>query len=99
RVISGKANRHSAFRPSLEQLEDRTLMAGNLVAAYGFAEGSGLTVSDASGNGNTGTMSNATWTQGKYGNGLRFTGALNSLVTVPDNPTLDLVSGMTLEAW
>ena len=32
-----------------------------LVAAYGFDEGSGTTVADASGNGNNGTISNATW--------------------------------------
>src|SRR6478736_6488218 len=31
-----------------------------LVAAYGFDEGSGTTVTDASGNGNTGTISNST---------------------------------------
>ena len=39
-----------------------------LVAAYGFEEGSGTTTADASGNGNTGTLVNATWTAaGKYG--------------------------------
>ena len=32
-----------------------------LVAAYGFDEGSGTTVTDASGNGNNGTVANATW--------------------------------------
>ncbi len=33
-----------------------------LVAAYGFEEGSGTSVADSSGNANTGTISNATWT-------------------------------------
>jgi fibronectin type 3 domain-containing protein len=70
-----------------------------LVAAYGFNEGSGTTVSDASGNGNNGTISNATWsTSGKYGGTLQFNGT-NSLVTIPDSPSLHLSSGMTLEAW
>ena len=45
-----------------------------LVAAYGFDEGSGTTVTDAFGNGNTGTISGATWsTAGKYGDALNST--------------------------
>ena len=35
-----------------------------LAAAYGFNEGSGTTVTDASGNGDTGTINGATWTTG-----------------------------------
>src|SRR5271168_792732 len=46
-----------------------------LVAAFSFNEGSGTTVNDSSGNGNTGTISNATWTTaGKYGGALSFNG-------------------------
>ena len=46
-----------------------------LVAAYGFDEGSGTTVTDASGNGNNGTITNATWsTSGKFGKALQFNG-------------------------
>ena len=70
-----------------------------LVAAYGFDEGSGTTVSDASGNGNNGTITNATWsTSGKYGEALQFNGS-SSLVTIPDAASLHLSTGMTLEAW
>jgi O-glycosyl hydrolase len=70
-----------------------------LVAAYAFSEGSGTTVTDLSGNGNTGTISNATWTTtGKYGNALSFNGT-NALVSINDSPSLDLTKGMTLEAW
>ena len=55
-----------------------------LVAAYGFDEGSGTTVADASGNGNKGTISNATWAaSGKFGKALQFNGT-NALVTVPN---------------
>ena len=55
-----------------------------LVAAYAFDEGSGTTVADASGNGNNGTVANATWTTGgKYGNALSFNGT-SSRVTIPD---------------
>src|SRR5262245_53701247 len=85
-------------RLHLECLEDRNLLAG-LVAAYSFNEGSCTTVADASGNGNTGTISNAAWVQGNYGGGLRFTGALNSFVSIPRVPSLDLTNAMTLEAW
>ena len=70
-----------------------------LVAAYGFDEGSGTSVTDASGNGNNGTVANTTWsTSGKYGGALQFNGT-SSLVTIPDAASLHLSSGMTLEAW
>src|SRR5581483_11006982 len=73
--------------------------ASELVAAYAFEEGSGSSVSDASGRGNTGTIQNATWTTaGKYGKGLAFNGA-TARVTVPDATSLHLTTGMTLEAW
>ena len=72
---------------------------GDLVAAYSFNEGGGRTVSDASGNGNTGTISEATWsTPGRFGGALAFNGA-NAWVTVNDSASLDLSMGMTLEAW
>src|SRR5207342_3335138 len=72
-----------------------------LVAAYSFDAGSGTTAADSSGNGNTGTLSNATWagaSAGKYGNALSFNGA-NARVNVNDSSSLDLTSGMTLEGW
>src|SRR5437660_1604004 len=76
---------------------DVTTVAG-LVAGYNFDEGSGTTVTDVSGFGNTGTINGATWTsQGKFGNGLNFDGF--SWVTVNDSNSLDLTNGMTLEAW
>jgi chitodextrinase len=71
----------------------------NLVAAYGFSEGSGTTVADFSGNGNSGTIIGVTWTpDGKYGNALTFNGT-SSRVDIPDSASLHLTSGMTLEAW
>src|SRR5579871_6361430 len=81
----------------LEALEDRLAPAG-LVAAYNFDEGTGTTVHDASGNGNNGTLVNATWsTSGKYGDALSFNGS-NAMVNIPDAASLHLTSGMTLEA-
>src|SRR6185503_14385623 len=45
------------------------------VAAYGFEEGSGLQVVDASGNGHAGTIAGATWTtSGRFGGALAFDG-------------------------
>ena len=72
-----------------------------LVAAYGFDAGTGTTVTDQSGTGNNGTLTNATWagaTAGKFGNALTFNGT-NATVTIPDTTSLDLTTGMTLEAW
>src|SRR5579884_2826435 len=70
-----------------------------LVAAYGMDEGTGTLVDDSSTNANNGTLSNATWTIGEYGNALQFTGVSGSDVTINDSSTLDLTKGLTLEAW
>ena len=70
-----------------------------LVAAYGFEEGSGSQVADASGYGNGGTIANATWVDsGAYGRALSFNGS-DAVVTVDDSPSLHLKGAMTLEAW
>ena len=70
-----------------------------LVAAYDFNAGSGTTVSDVSGNGNTGTIVNATWTtSGKLGSALSFNGT-NAQVTINDSASLHLTNAVTLEAW
>src|SRR6185437_905532 len=86
-------------RAVLEALERRQLLSATLVAAYSLDEGSGSAVNDLSGNGNAGTLSNASWVSGKFGSGLQFSGATNSMVTIPDSASLHLTSGMTVEAW
>src|SRR3954468_453281 len=69
-----------------------------LVAAYSFDQ-SGTTVADLSGHGNVGTVSKAAWTSaGKYGGAYSFNGT-SSMISVPDSPSLDLTTGMTIEAW
>jgi len=70
-----------------------------LVAAFGFDEGSGAAVVDASGLGNNGSVSGAAWsTSGRYGGALLFDGVDDS-VAVPDASSLDLTNNLTLSAW
>jgi hypothetical protein len=71
-----------------------------LVAAYGFNESSGTGVVDISGNNNNGTLgSGVTRTAtGKFGGALVFNGT-SGLVTIPNSASLQLTTGMTLEAW
>jgi glucose/arabinose dehydrogenase/chitodextrinase len=78
-----------------------TAAAPGLTAGYAFDEASGTTVTDTSGNTNTGSMSGAgltRTTQGKYGSALSFNGA-SGLVTIPHSASLNLASSYTLEAW
>jgi len=85
--------------PPVANVSAATTDATGLVAAYSFDEGNGTTVTDVSGQGNHGTITKATWTtQGRFGAALAFNGA-TSWVTVPDAPSLNLATGMTLEAW
>jgi hypothetical protein len=72
---------------------------GGLVLAMGFNEGSGSVANDSSGAGNNGTLNGATWsTQGRYGGALTFNGS-SAYVTVPDASSLDVTTGLTMEAW
>jgi hydrogenase maturation factor HypE len=75
-----------------------TPASGWLAAAYGFNESAGSTAADSSGRQLTGAVSGATWTTGRFGNGLAFNG-VNSMVSVPHDTWLNLTTGMTLEAW
>jgi hypothetical protein len=71
----------------------------SLVAAYNFDAGTGTSVADASGNGRTGTITGATWSaSGKNGGAMSFDGS-GDYVTVADANSLDLTTGMTLQAW
>jgi chitodextrinase len=70
------------------------------VAAYAMNETSGTTLTDSSGNNNTGTLMNGpVWTAaGKNGGALQFDGS-NDLVRVNDSSSLDLSAAATFEAW
>ncbi len=70
-----------------------------LVAAYGFNEGSGTTLTDSSGNNLNGTIVGATWVStGKYGKALSFNGS-TSYVDLGNPAQLRLTGSMTVEAW
>ena len=76
-----------------------TAATAGLVAAYGFDEASGTTATDASGTGNAGTIAGATrMAAGRAGAALQFDG-VDDMVTVADAASLDLTTGMTMEAW
>lgn len=74
--------------------------ANGLVAAYSFNDGSASTAADVSGYLNDGTLtSGVTWSpQGRFGSALALPGN-GPVVTVADSNSLDVTSGMTLEAW
>ena len=70
-----------------------------LVGAWAFDEASGAQAADASGRGNHGTIAGATRAAaGRFGGALAFDG-VDDWVTVADAASLDLTTGMTLEAW
>lgn len=59
------------------------------VATYSLNEVSGTTAADSSGNGNSGTVSDATWTtQGRYGGALSFNGSSGSVTVLNSIPAL-----------
>ncbi len=100
----GGARVHSIVAPAAATTYTATFQAApapaaGLVAALGFNEGSGLSVGDASPEGNGGTVSGASWTAaGRYGSALSFDG-VNDWVTVADDASLDVSGAFTLEAW
>ena len=74
-------------------------VTSGLVAAYGFNEGLGTTVTDWSGNGLTGTVQGTTWTTtGKYGGALSYNGT-SSYVDLGNPAALQLTGSMTWSAW
>lgn len=68
----------------------------NLVGCWLFNEGSGNTVQDLSGNGNTGTLGSASsWVGGTYGPAAYLPGSGANELTVADSTTLQIFSSFT----
>jgi RHS repeat-associated protein len=91
-AMSGCSQRQSKDEP----LKKLRLRLQTPVAAFGFDEGSGNTVTDSSGNGLNTTLSGQTRVTGKYGGALDFN---ETFLTIADSSLLDLTTGMTLSAW
>jgi hypothetical protein len=98
RVTSADAAANQRTTPATGSAPS-TFVTSALVASYGFNEGGGSVLSDLSGLGNEGAIDGATWTTaGRFGGALSFDG-VNDWVTINHSATLDLSTGMTIEAW
>ena len=64
----------------------------NLLAHWRFDEGTGTTVTDCSGNGNTGTF-DGSWSRGRFGSAGKFAAASTQEVTVASSATLNMGTG------
>ncbi|HXK23392.1 MAG TPA: LamG-like jellyroll fold domain-containing protein [Myxococcota bacterium] len=70
-----------------------------VVAAYGFEEVAGTSIVDTTTHHNDGSLAGATRTAaGRFGKALSFDGS-SAMVNIPDSNSLELTTGMTLEAW
>jgi hypothetical protein len=97
--IYNRAQTLEAIRRDMNTSVWETPPRADLVAAYGFDEGTGTMVHDTLGHGNPGTIRGASWTdQERFGRALMFDGP-SSLVSIPASPGLDLSEGVTLSAW
>ena len=67
-----------------------------LVSNWNMNEGNGTTIGQGAYQGQI--IGNAVWTSGKVGEALHFDG-VDSRVSVPDSPTLDLTTAGTVGAW
>jgi hypothetical protein len=71
--------------------------AKNIMGMWLFDDGQGQTVRDSSGNGNSGKIFGATWTNGKFGKGLEFSA---NHVEIPASKSIDdIVDGFTYLLW
>ncbi|MDP4009580.1 MAG: DUF2341 domain-containing protein [Candidatus Shapirobacteria bacterium] len=73
-------------------------LSNGLVGYWKMDEGVGTTTADSSGNGNTGTLSGATWSSGKFGIGTSF-GSVNSNVSLGSSANLNTGNYFTLSGW
>lgn len=75
-----------------------TLDRARPTAWWQLNDGSGTTVSDASGNGNVGNVTGASWTIGRQGGGLEFDG-VDDQITFGTGPSLQGKTDFTVAAW
>ncbi len=92
------------YNRALSPAEVRQLynFAPGPVGWWKFDEGSGVTVSDSSGNGNTGTWAGTGnhWINGKFGKAGSFNGVDDQVsITANTNSPFDFTTALTFEAW
>ncbi|MBI3411176.1 MAG: fibronectin type III domain-containing protein, partial [Planctomycetes bacterium] len=77
-----------------------TAPSGPAAAAYNFDQASGSSLTDLSGNNNTGTLQNSpVWSTGTHGGALNFNGN-NQYVEMPNSASLDISgTNLTLSLW
>lgn len=77
----------------------RTVSNAGLIGYWPLDEGGGAQAGDFSGNGNTGGMNISTnWTNGRRGGGW-FVQEPSDRISVPDSPSLNPTSQITMTAW
>ena len=75
-----------------------TVEETDFVANWKFDEESGEIALDSSGNSNDGTISGASWTDGKFGTALQFDG-IDDYISIADSPSLNPTEEITIETW
>ena len=81
------------------QVTRKSVSNSGLVGYWPLNDGSGYKAGDSSGNGNTGTITGASWTTGKKGGALNFNGS-SDYAAASTTPALDMVNtDMTVSAW
>ena|GEM_PF-646076 len=98
--FSGVMDEYRMYNRALSPAEVSQLynFAPGPVAYYDFEQKSGTVATDVSGNGNNATITGATWTQGKYGNGLNFDGT-NDYLRANSGTILNGAAEYTFEFW
>ena len=93
----GQMDEVCIFNDALSESEIRSLsgIEHSSLAAHWMFEGN---ANDSSGNGNDGTVNDATWTEGKIGEALSFDG-VNDYVEIGDNESLNINETVTISAW
>lgn len=80
------------------QVTRKTVSNSGLVGYWAMNEATGTVAMDSSGNGNSGTISGATWGTGKRGQSLNFDGS-DDYMSISDANALDLSTQGTLSIW
>jgi glucose/arabinose dehydrogenase/PKD repeat protein len=97
----GGARSHTIVTPTADVSYTATYDAAtpSPIAAYGFNEGSGSTLTDLSGHGLNGAVNGATWTGfGKYGSALQFNGT-SDYVDLENGSPLNYVDLASASPW